>query len=93
MPRNKSKIDCHALTHGQHGHEVGVDLLELDEPPVAVVVAVSGEAVPGRQIEPGVDRVDGPRGVVHVGEPVEAVGAEVGVDVFNIEAALGPPVL
>ena len=53
-------------------------------------MAVAGHAIPWRQVEPGIHGVDGPGRVVHVREPVEAVRAEVGVDIVNVETPLAP---
>ena len=75
------------LTNRQHGNEVRVDVLESDKSPITVIVTESGLAILWGKIEPGVVGVNGPGDVVQVGEAVETVGAEIGINVVNVELA------
>ena len=47
------------LTDGDHGLEVGVPLLEPDEPPVTVVVALAGVAVGRAEVVPRIPHLGG----------------------------------
>ena len=53
---SSARIDV--LTDGYHGLEIRVPLLQPDEPPVAVVVALAGIAVRRREIVPRIPHLE-----------------------------------
>ena len=80
---------------GDHGHEVGVDLLESNKPPESVQIAAVGVigAVLLGEVQPHVPGLDLEGLVVDVSEAVEAVCAEVGVNVLDLEGARLQPLI
>jgi hypothetical protein len=77
------------LTDGNHWNKVWVDVRECHEPTVAVVPAVCRAAVCGVvEVEPGIPEPDLVSVLGNVGKAVEAVSAEIGVDVGDVELAV-----